>query len=95
MATRITKEILKDIIEDQKEFLSGRKIIERTFPESYLDSEEIIIITGVRRCGKSVLLQQIRKRMPQSDYFFNFDDDRLTSFNIDNFTDLCEVFAEL
>ena len=54
MATRITKEILKDIIEDQKEFLSGRKIIERTFPESYLDSEEIIIITGVRRCGKSV-----------------------------------------
>ena len=27
--------------------------------------------------------------------FFNFDDDRLTSFNIDNFTDLCEVFAEL
>ena len=59
------------------------------------DNEEIIIISGVRRCGKSVLLQQIRDRLPQKDYFFNFDDDRLGNFTIENFQQLYEVFIEL
>ena len=59
------------------------------------NNEEIIIISGVRRCGKSVLLQQIRDRLPQKDYFFNFDDDRLGNFTIENFQQLYEVFIEL
>ena len=58
-------------------------------------NEEVIIISGVRRCGKSVLLQQIRDRLPQKDYFFNFDDDRLGNFTVGNFQQLYEVFIEL
>lgn len=86
---------MKDILIDQRSFLSNRKTIERSFPESYLKNEEVVIISGVRRCGKSVLLQQIRKRMPEGDYFFNFDDDRLSSFSENNFQELYEVFVEM
>lgn len=89
------KQLLKDIIIDQKSFFSSKKNIIRSFPEKYLDNEEVIIISGVRRCGKSVLLQQIRDRLPQKDYFFNFDDDRLGNFTVENFQQLYEVFVEL
>ena len=90
------KHLLKDIIIDQKRFLSPRgKMVSRKFPEKYLHCEEVIIISGVRRCGKSVLLQQIRACMPQKDYFFNFDDDRLGSFTSECFQQLYEVFIEL
>jgi len=89
------KQLLKDIIIDQKSFLLSKKTIIRSFSEKYLNNEEIIIISGVRRCGKSVLLQQIRDRLPQKDYFFNFDDDRLGNFTIENFQQLYEVFIEL
>ncbi len=89
------KQIIKDIIEDQKQFISYRKTVERAFPESYLTIEQIVIISGVRRCGKSVLLQQIRSKLPQKDYFLNFDDDRLSSFRLEHFQDLYEVFIEL
>ncbi len=89
------KQLLKDIITDQKDFLSNKKVITRCFPERYLTNEAIIIISGVRRCGKSVLLQQIRAGLPQKDYFFNFDDDRLGSFSTDHFQQLYEVFIEL
>ena len=89
------KQLLKDIIIDQKSFLPSKKTIIRSFPEKYLNNEEIIIISGVRRCGKSVLLQQILDRHPQKDYFFNFDDDRLGNFTVENFQQLYEVFIEL
>lgn len=75
--------------------MPSKKTIIRSFSEKYLNNEEIIIISGVRRCGKSVLLQQIRDRLPQKDYFFNFDDDRLGNFTIENFQQLYEVFIEL
>lgn len=59
------KQLLKDIITDQKAYMSNKKYIARDFPEKYLSNDEIIIISGVRRCGKSVLLQQIRDKLPQ------------------------------
>lgn len=89
------KQLLKDIIIDQKSFLSSQKTIARDFPERYLSNDFIIIISGVRRCGKSVLLQQIRDKLPQKDYFFNFDDDRLGNFTVEHFQQLYEVFIEL
>lgn len=89
------QQLIKDIIIDQKNFLSSQKTIARDFPERYLTNDFIIIISGVRRCGKSVLLQQIRNKLPQKDYFFNFDDDRLGNFTVEHFQQLYEVFIEL
>lgn len=89
------KQLLKDIIIDQKSYLSNKKTVIRNFPQRYLTNDEVIIISGVRRCGKSVLLQQIRERLPQKDYFLNFDDDRLGNFTVEHFQQLYEVFVEL
>ena len=88
------KQLLKDIIIDQKSFLPSKKTIIRSFSEKYLNNEEIIIISGVRRCGKSVLLQQIRDRLPQKDYFFNFDDDRFFSkLSLLDVGDIIKIYA--
>ncbi len=89
------KQLLRNIIVDQKEVFQRSRVVKRMFPENLLSSEEIVVITGVRRCGKSVLLQQIRKNFTRSDYFFNFDDDRLRDFGVEHFQLLYEVFVEM
>jgi len=55
----------------------------------------VIILSGMRRCGKSVLLHQFRIQQPEKNYYLNFDDDRLQSFSIEDFETLYECFLEL
>ncbi len=62
---------------------------------SLSERDEIVVITGLRRVGKSTLLQQLRESAPQSDYYFNFDDDRLIHFELKDFQKLLELFIEL
>jgi hypothetical protein len=35
-----------------------------------------VVISGIRRCGKSTLLQAIRAKNKEQDYYLNFDDER-------------------
>ncbi len=88
------KAILKQVIFDQRSLPFGQKI-PRLIPQHLIEAPEVLIISGVRRCGKSVLLQQIRNQQKERDYFLNFDDDRLARFTVDHFQDLYEVFIEL
>lgn len=88
------KELLKRVIFDQKEYIYPSDI-ERVIDHSLIESPEIIVISGVRRCGKSVLLQQIRKKQKEQDYFLNFDDERLIQFKVEHFQALYEAFIEL
>lgn len=46
------------------------------------------IITGIRRCGKSTLLLQLLQRDYQDAIYLNFDDIRLSAFDIDDFVRL-------
>jgi len=86
------------IIQDQKQLMWKDEYIER---ERIADiqpgrqNRQIIIITGIRRCGKSTLLQQIRKKEKYADYYMNFDDERLLNFRVDDFQTLYELFIEL
>ncbi len=45
--------------------------------EAWLSRPEIIIIKGVRRCGKSIILQQVASRLKEKAAYVNFDDYRL------------------
>jgi Predicted ATPase (AAA+ superfamily) len=60
-----------------------------------VESPEILVISDIRRCGKSVLLQQIRSRQTEQDFYLNFDDERLVNFTVNDFQTLYEAFIEL
>lgn len=91
------KELLKQIIFEQQENCKHlmQDAIPRHIEEEWLSTTEILIITGVRRCGKSVLLQQLRDKLEEKDFFFNFDDERLVNFKLEDFATLQECFFEL
>ena len=92
----MNKDLLKTVIADQEYYLEQAKgSIKREFSANYSNSAEIVIITGIRRCGKSTLLQQIRATQTENDYYINFDDERLVSFKVEDFQMLLEVFYEL
>ena len=44
-----------------------------------------LIITGIRRCGKSTLLRQLIDRVSEKVFFLNFDTPGLFNFEIDDF----------
>lgn len=91
------KDLLKQIILEQHEtqHVSRTHFVQRHIADEWLETTEILIISGIRRCGKSVLMQQIRDRLQEKDFFFNFDDERLAHFELDNFQTLQECFVEL
>ena len=88
------KDILRQVILDQQQQQCDF-FVERKIDQQLVDCDEILIISGLRRCGKSVLLQQIRAKQTEKDYFINFDDERLVGFSVEHFQVLNEVFIEL
>lgn len=89
------KELLKNIIFDQKNLLLNSEYVKRKLPVEFLQTNEIVVISGIRRCGKSTLLQQIREGNKEKDYYLNFDDERLIQFKVEHFQLLFETFIEL
>jgi predicted AAA+ superfamily ATPase len=59
-----------------------------------LSKEFVLIITGIRRCGKSTLMQQLINKLEGSVAFFNFEDPRIFGFEISDFVKLDEVIGE-
>ncbi|MBU1055687.1 MAG: ATP-binding protein [Proteobacteria bacterium] len=100
------KEKLKELIIEHKErFLAGKDLIRRELQDdigSYLSQREIIVFTGVRRCGKSSLMRLICTDLLKSDdvseknvFYMNFEDERLVSFTVRDFESLYETFIEI
>lgn len=89
------KSELKQIIEDHNARSCGntvgRELFERI--EGNMENPFILVITGVRRSGKSVLLDSLRRKY--DGHYLNFDDDRLLSFTVADFQLLYECFLEM
>jgi predicted AAA+ superfamily ATPase len=88
----ISKSEISQIIADQRSLSFKPNDLPR-LSKSYADNE-IVVISGVRRCGKSTLLHEIRSKNTENDYYFNFDDERLINFKLDSFQLLYEVYLE-
>jgi len=89
------KSSIKQIILEQKDLFNKKlKIVERAIPDNILKSPKIVVITGVRRCGKSTLLRQLSATLKGGNYF-NFEDERLIDFTYNDFNNLLEAFLEL
>lgn len=89
----VTKDLLRQVIYEQRE-LNEPLGIKRKIYQEQVNAPEVLVISGVRRCGKSVLMQQIRAGQAEQDYCLCFDDDRLLHFEVSDFQTMCEVFAE-
>jgi len=97
MESRTLKEL---ILEQKKEFESDDIYVKRYALDSISDQIElphILIISGLRRSGKSTLLKEINKHFFEGDtiYYFNFEDERLLDFTVSDFDLLYETFLEL
>lgn len=88
----LSKLELERIIDDQSQFLSKKTLVKRKL-KIPLGSSRIIIVSGVRRCGKSVL---IRQQFLESDnaIYLNFEDPRLIDFDLEDFPKLEELMVE-
>jgi predicted AAA+ superfamily ATPase len=88
------KTTVQQVIIEQRELFEVKKdYVERKVPEEMISSEKIIVITGIRRCGKSTLLKQLSKRVEHYAYI-NFEDERLLNFSHEDFNMLLEVFMQ-
>ncbi len=63
----------------------------------HIDKPHALIISGLRRVGKSTLLKQVRERYYSKEtcYYFNFEDERLSRFGAEDLNVLYETFLEL
>lgn len=85
------RKVVKLQEKDLKEIDLGLK--RELLPKIKLNLPHAIILSGVRRCGKSTLLKQIIKTVNNS-HFINFEDQRLINFTINDFEKLDEIFKE-
>lgn len=84
---------LEDIVNDQlSSFKKRGPGFERRikFKKNIL-SKQIIVISGIRRSGKSTLLKQFSLKLPNF-YYINFDDERLINFSVHDFNNLTIIW---
>jgi uncharacterized protein len=93
----ISKDILRQVVIKQKKEINIKQdIIKRDILDEilkWIKDDRIIILTGVRRCGKSTLLNQLMIQTTQWSYI-NFEDERLLDFRAQDFEMLNEVLIE-
>jgi uncharacterized protein len=89
------KELLKTVIADQLQLYWKETFVTRKISESIVFESGLVVISGIRRCGKSTLLHQIRSMRKEKDFYLNFDDERLIHFKLEHFQVLHELFIEL
>lgn len=92
----LSKVVIEQIVDSQQERLIK---IENGLTRSLVVHEQpgsnALIVSGIRRCGKSTLLQQIRKRSDKPSVYLNFEDPRLAGFDVQDFNRLHEIAEKL
>src|SRR3989344_2025853 len=92
----IIKEILEKVVLAQKEaFRKEEKITPRELMNQIkLQNKFAIIISGMRRSGKSTLMKRLAKNIKEVNYT-SFEDPRLAGFELNDFERLEEVFNKI
>ncbi|HTX78916.1 MAG TPA: AAA family ATPase, partial [Longilinea sp.] len=95
-----SKEQIKALLLEQfQSFLECPTGIERerlADLKAYLSSPQVVIVTGLRRVGKSTLLAQFAHIVGEDIfYYLNFDDERFSGFASEDFNELFQVMIEI
>ncbi|MBS3151681.1 ATP-binding protein, partial [Candidatus Woesearchaeota archaeon] len=94
------KELYFVLFEQQKDFEQTKDLVDREKSEDIIKLKTLkmpVIITGVRRCGKSSIFKIIKDRMGLSEkeyLYVDFNDERLIDFSIGNFQMIIDFLDE-
>ncbi len=95
------KENLYELLYDQQKDFEGMiGLVERDLIKelkSLIKLNMPLIITGVRRCGKSSLLRLVKDNFHLKEknfLYINFNDERFINFNVSNFQDILDYLLE-
>ncbi len=88
----LTKIYIEQVVQSQAERLKKKSLgLHRTITGFENLSSHAFIITGIRRCGKSTLLQQINNLTKAPCIYLNFEDPRLAGFDLSDFNRLHQL----
>jgi len=96
----LSKEILRHIVVKQKKHKKIENLIERNMLNElikYINEKRILIISGLRRSGKSTLLFELMQYLDSKNKsygYVNFEDEKFLDFNAQDFEQLNEVLIE-
>jgi len=97
----IPKDNLKQTLMEQRDAILQKQLgIERTILKSIEQKAKlphVVVLTGLRRSGKSTLLRQLMKKYysDKNFYYINFEDERLFNFKAEDFNVIYETLIEL
>lgn len=91
----LKSEIEKSYLVQQEKMARKSPGLEREIlPKLNLNENFVLIITGVRRCGKSTLMHQIAQLKTETKAWFNLEDSRIFGFELHDFNKFREVASE-
>lgn len=96
----MTNDSLKSVLKEQFDLFNSKELgVERevlkTISKS-VKSPHVLVITGLRRVGKSTLLAQIAKKyLNNKFYYINFEDERLLNLTVKDFDMLHETLISM
>lgn len=93
----LTKQTISEVVELQAGLYSNKATgtTRTALQELKLYDSFALIICGIRRCGKSTLLNQALKSKFSQPLFLNFEDPRLASFELSDFIRFDELVKEI
>ncbi|MDH2997014.1 AAA family ATPase [Pasteurellaceae bacterium LFhippo2] len=92
--------LLKTEIKQAIEIQQQQLLTQKTYPRQMLEKIKILpnfalVVSGIRRSGKSTLLTQLIEKQAEKSYLFlNFDTPKLFNFEFSDFALLDEIIAE-
>ena len=86
---------LRGVIDTQRERVLSQKSYSRSLlNELTIENDFALIISGIRRCGKSTLLSQLINKQKKEWLYLNFDTPQLFNFEFSDFRLLDEILKE-
>lgn len=92
----IAQNLIAEVLEAQNTAWKAKDsgVTRNILPSLKILPNYALIITGIRRCGKSTLLLQLMKERMADALFLNFEDPRLAGFEIDDFRRLDAIIQQ-